>query len=1060
MALTEDEGEILKGALEEQGIQVAGVTGVGRAGVRELLSGMKGKRSVDAVVTPDKRDPVADELETSPIEETVDPKELEAQPDFNTTEGDPEAPSDLGLEGDGIIPESTEVVPETPAPPPGKETVSEEGMEALIKARDEQIGQPRTAPSPTPAQKAAGVVRGPINTRFYDDDGLAATVQAAAAQLPDVKTRTIQSIYDEAVKAGVPQKTLKGILSGKKMESAVGDDELAVNLAGLMSLHDVSAKKLDEMMFKMRDGELDEAGQLELREAIAQHTIIMDSLSNAKRDVARTMNVFKNVAERDEVSIHEIRSALDNEGGEDHLRALAENYIKVGAKSGGRARKNRMLQRAFGLKVYDAMVYSAQSVLLSNPETHMFNLAANIGFTGMDYSERLLSIPIGKMRQRMAKVFGKDYDADRYFMDDIYARNHAFLSGLLDGVTLMGRSLKSAQGAAKLGENRNPFRSEYLFGEEIAKARAEGGFKGNGLMLLDAMGLVYSGPFKAIQAVDELVGGTVARMQLHEEAARLAKQTYDDAIEFMSSDEALELAQDAAEKLLTERPASIEQSMKEARESVTLQGAWDLETRTGRAFWQANKFLNRFKFMVMFNKTILKIASETSARVPGLNFLSPRFQQEWKKGGKSRDLAVARLSLGTVLLGAGYSLANSGRITGGGPGDTNERNNLRQLGWQEFSFRFGKDEVSPDSVKRLQKLMGEDAVTFGKGQFDGMVFVSLKRLEPLNTPFLLAAAFKDAERYGAYDDGEMAEMMGPAIAALSEYSTNIPALTEISNMMGTLNTRSEDNLATFASIVETMARPGLTFLTNATPVVNLANSSLAAKVERMFDPQVRNVDITQAQEKAVYDLTGAETAGKWSRPFFQAYNRLRSRVPGISPGVKPRLDEIGEPIEAQHSWAPAYVRSGKKSELREMLSAINHFPSEPRKTMNGIAIPVELQNRYKELYAKKIKIRGKSMSLAIVDRIKEKIDFYERQGIKARVGVIQEEVDSIVSEYRTAARRRMFGITNWNEETETYDFQIEALPGSKYGLPGDVVEYPDFARRMRDISMQEKMRGD
>ena len=1059
MALTEDEGEILKGALEEQGIQVAGAS-FGRAGTKMLLEGLKGKRATEYTVKPDKRDEAADVIDTPDIEEVEDLDALDANPDLNVMEGETEAPDDMGLRGNDTVPESTEVVPETAAPPPGREPASEKEMEALIKAREEQVGQPRTAPSPTPAQKAAGVVRGPINTRFYDDDGLAATVQAAAAQRPDVKTRTIQSIYDEAVKAGVPQKTLKGILSGKKMESAVGDDELAVNLAGLMSLHDVSAKKLDEMMFKMRDGELDEAGQLELREAIAQHTIIMDSLSNAKRDVARTMNVFKNVAGRDEVSIQEIRAALDNEGGEDHLRALAENYIKVGEKSGGRARKNKLLQRSFGWKVYDAMVYSAQSVLLSNPETHLYNLAANVAFAGMDYSERLISIPIGKMRQRLAKTFGKDYDADRYFMDDIHARNHAVLSGIVDGFVLMGKQLKESESVGKLGVSRNPFKSEYLFGEEIAAARAEGGLKGGALGILDALGTVYSIPFKALGAGDELIGGVVARMQLHEEAARLAKQTYDDAIEFMSSDEALELAQEAAEKLLTERPASVEQNIQDARQMLTLQGDWDMETKTGRTFWKVNKGLNKFKFMVMFNKTILKIADETAARVPGLNFMSPRFQSEWKKGGRHRDMAIARLSLGSGLLAAGYKFADSGRVTGSGPGDTNERNNLRQLGWQEFSLRFGKDEWTEDSVAKLRKVMGEDAVTFGKGQFDGMVFVSLKRLEPLNTPFLLAAAFKDAERYGAYDDGEMAEMMGPAIAALSEYSTNIPALTEISNMMSSINTRSEDNLDTFRSVVETAGRAGFTFLGNAMPVANLANSSLSAKFERILDPTVRNVDITLEQERAMYEAFDSNETPKWWRPFFQAYNRFRSRVPGLSTGVAPRLDELGDPVEAQHAALPAYVRSGKTSEVREMLAAINHFPSEPRKTMDGVVLPVELQNRYKELYAKEIKIRGKTMGQAIVERIKEKTSFYEKRNMKARIGVLQDEVDLIVSEYRSVARHRMFGIRDWDEKNELYRLTLEELPGRKYGLPGNIIEFPDYAARMRDNADQKKMRGD
>lgn len=1067
MALTDDTGEILKQAVEKQGVQVASA-GLGRKAVKELLKGLtekdpvtgKSKRAIEYEVKPDRKDQSADEIDVSKSEDISDENALDANADSNVVEGEAGIPVDSELTGNDIAPPSNEINPETAPIPPGKQPASEEEMNKLLDAREEQIGQPRTVPSPTKLQKEKGIQRGPINTRFYDNDQLAATVQAMASASPEIKSRSIQSLYDDAAKAGVSKKLLQGMLSGTKMTSSVGDSELAVNLAGLMRLHDVSAEKLDGLMIKMRDGDLDEKGQLDLRETIARHTMIMDSLSNAKRDVARSMNVFKNLAQRDDASIQEIRAALNKEGGEDHLRALAEKYVSVGKKSGGRGRQNKLLQRSFGWRVYDAAVYAAQSVLLSNPETHLYNLGANIAFTGMDYAERLISIPIGKTRQRLAKIFGKDYDADRYFMDDIYARNTAILAGISDGISLMGKHLAEGQGAKEV--NRNPFTSEYLFGKDIAELRAAGGMKGNALSLLDALGKVYSISFKALGAGDELIGGTIARMQLHEEAGRVAKDTYDEAIQYTSSEEALKLAQEAAEKLMTERPASVEQNIQEARKMITLQGDWDLETRTGRAFWKTNKALNKIKFMVMFNKTILKIASETSARVPGLNFISPRFQQEWRKGGRHRDLAIARLSLGSSLLAGGYLAADSGRITGSGPGDTNERNNLRQLGWQEFSFVFGKDEWTTESVRRLQKVMGKEAVTIGKGQFDGQVFVSLKRLEPINTPFLLAAAFKDTQRYSTYDDGEMENMMGPAIAALAEYSTNIPALTEISKMMSSINTRSEDNLDTFRSIIETASRAGFTFLGNAMPVANLANSSLSAKFERILEPGVSNVDITLSQERALYDTFESDAAAKWVRPFFQAYNRFRSRVPALSTGVEPRLDELGDPVSADPKFVamPAYMRSGKSNKLRELLAAINHFPSEPRKTMNGVVLPVEIQNRYKSLYAKKIRIRGKTMGQAITDRIEQKIRFYEVNNMKARVGVIQDEVDKIVSQYRSVARDRLFGETEWDEKRESYSFLERPIKGSKYGLIGTKIEYPDYAARMRRNMMKEKSRGD
>ena len=103
---------------------------------------------------------------------------------------------------------------------------------------------------------------------------------------------------------------------------------------------------------------------------------------------------------------------------------------------------------------------------------------------------------------------------------------------------------------------------------------------------------------------------------------------------------------------------------------------------------------NNTKFVFIHLKCFLYSFYNLLDGLTGLNFISPRFQQEWRKGGRHRDLAIARLSLGSSLLAGGYLAADSGRITGSGPGDTNERNNLRQLGWQEFSFVFGFNNLT------------------------------------------------------------------------------------------------------------------------------------------------------------------------------------------------------------------------------------------------------------------------------------------------------------------------------------------------------------------------------
>jgi hypothetical protein len=1043
----------------EQGVQVAGLS---RSLTREILQPLmeKGSRGTDYEVKGRTK-----AFDDAPEGETLDPMGDEVVPEGAVATPDG-APVEQPVGDPEVIPEVSVDSPQEPSIPVDPERVgpvSEDEMTRMLDQREKEIGSAPQVPSPTAKQKAEGVVeQGPFNTRIYDEEGLAATIQSYADKAPELKTQSIKSLYDAAQERGIPVKLLDSIFSGKKMETTVGGDELAVKMAGMITLHDESAIRLDGLMEEMRLGRLNDEGQLELREAIAQHDIIYSEMVNAKRDVARTMNVFKNVKRDRSVPLGEVRAALDELGGADNLRAFAEKYSEV--KSQGRAAQNKMLQRSAGWRIYDAAVYSAQSVLLSNPVTHMYNLGATGLSVAMDTPERILAAGVGKIRQRAAKVFGQDYDQDRVYLDDASANAWALLEGFKDGWVLAGRALKQ-DGAKEV--KRNPFRAEYLFGKEISKARGSGLFSRGTASIIDAMGTVYSLPFKALSSSDEFIGGYAARAELLRQAHRVGRQTYDEVIQSGDAEAAMAAAQDAVRNLITDRPVDVQQNIDGFRKMVTMQADPDLNLVSGRALWKTQKFLNSpvFKPLVMFNRTITNIASEGAARSP-LFFLSPRFHSEWSKGGASRDMAVSRVALGSGMMLGGYHLAMNDHITGSGPSNTEDRNNLRQMGWQPFSLRFKADDFSPMSVKRLRALIGEDQVTLGKGQFDEDIFVSLSRLEPVNMPFLLSAAFADAIKFSPYDpdDKEASTMAAASAAALAEFSGNIPALTTFSDIMQIANSRSPDAGDKMVDIVNGVVKAYGNFALNATPGANLANSSLGAAFERIIDPTIRSPELNEAQSKWVYEATGETDARKTLAmgAFLESYNRLRSRVPVLSEGVPARLDPLtAEPIGAEKAMAyrfiPARTSTGKPSKLREMMAALNHGVGEPSKVINGVRLPLEIENRYKTLYAKRIRINGMSMGQSILNAVEEKMSLYERRGMKANIGTMHSIIDAEVSKYRAVARQRMFGEMKKDRETETYSMMLTPLRGDKYGLSGDEIEYPDIAQRMR-LNANKKIR--
>ena len=935
-----------------------------------------------------------------------------------------------------------QIVPPIKKPAP----VSEERVEEVMAERQEAMGGARQVPSPTKAQVAEGIEAGPVNTRFYDSDSLAATVKAVAGDTePDYQSQTVESLYKRAFSSGVPKKTLDAMFRGIPMQSKVGNNQLATQLAGLQALHDVSAQKVDELMAQASSGLLTDLGKFELREALAQHEIVLAELKGAKRDVARSMNVFKGARERNLPAL-DIRAVLDGVGGDQQLRALADNYLQ----QENRAAKNKILEVGLLRKTYDSMIYAAQSTFLTNWETHIFNATANGLTLFMDVPERAVAIPVGKVRQRLAKVLGKEYKPDQYYGQDIYARTSAFYNGLMDGWSMMAKGAKT--GATK-DAPRNPISSAYfsntpvmMLGKEVARTpELKNTLAGR---VLDSLGSLYSIPMRALGAGDQFFGGIAQRMELHEQAWRYGATIYDKKLaDGASADEALASSQEAVNKFLTERPAEVEASVQSFRKQATLMADIDRQSALGRTYHGALKMMNwpLVKPIMLFSKSVTNLAVEGAARVPVLNFMSPRFYSEWEKGGRHRDLAISRMVVGGSLGLGSYFLAHNGRLTGAGPADTEERNNLKSMKWQEFSMRFDNEEMSDANIARLNNIMGAGTAMRGTGTFEGSTFVSLKRMEPVTIPLLLGAAFADAQKYRAYDpDDTQAEIMFDAMmASLAEYSTNMPAMQSVNELMRILNQRQTDFGDKAVAMFDAYVRQVGNVAIAGTPIVGLANSAIVGKIERILDPALSNTAINQSQVEWADDVLGVDATQPGIRAFFEAYNKVMSRVPTKSNKLPPKRDARGNPIEydKDYSWMPLAMAKGKRDEVSEMLAAINHGIGEPNFTIGGVRIPAEQQDMYLKLQQDPDPVTGMTMDEAILQAINDRINDAEALGISPPLGSLQNDVDQVVADYRARARNKMFGKTIKDKDTGLVNYTMQSDDGAE-------IMYPDTAAKI------------
>ncbi len=105
-------------------------------------------------------------------------------------------------------------------------------------------------------------------------------------------------------------------------------------------------------------------------------------------------------------------------------------------------------------------------------------------------------------------------------------------------------------------------------------------------------------------------------------------------------------------------------------------------------------------------KTPANLASWAIQHVPGLNFMSGRWREDYAAGGERKAQAVSRIVVGTAIAASAYMLADQGLITGAGMFEKEEGNVKRPAGWQPNSFLIGDKYYSYARLEPVAKVVG------------------------------------------------------------------------------------------------------------------------------------------------------------------------------------------------------------------------------------------------------------------------------------------------------------------------------------------------------------------
>ena len=443
--------------------------------------------------------------------------------------------------------------------------------------------------------------------------------------------------------------------------------------------------------------------------AQARHAAIQEQVAGMTAEAGRALNIFGKLAASPLGRRDEIAAIIQQAGGSDQVRKMAAMVADLDDPAAA-----AFARQAFKPKMSDYILELWINGLLSGPRTHITNILSNTMATLWQLPEFAVAAGLGAARG----------GADKVFFSELFPRAFGLVEGGKDGLRLAGRAFRT----------ETP--SDMVTKIETRVHRAIPGVVGG----------VVRTPGRALLAEDEFFKAINYRSDINGQAVAVARG------EGLTG---RALAARVAE--LRDEPTAemIEAAVKHARTMTFTAPAGDIAGGVMR-IRAAHPMMN---FIIPFVRTPAKIVEFAAMRSP-FGLLMRKVKDDIARGGRARDLAVARMGVGTSIGAAVASLAAEGHITGGGPSDPRARAAMVADGWQPYSIKIGDKYYSYQRLEPMAMLFGiaadmaDIAAQVETGDLDpvaGMVAASIaKNLTSkvwLSGPVDAMEAMTDPDRY-------------------------------------------------------------------------------------------------------------------------------------------------------------------------------------------------------------------------------------------------------------------------------------------------------------------------
>ena len=754
--------------------------------------------------------------------------------------------------------------------------------------------------------KPGGTPDEPFNLSRYQTEDAAAIVGGVADAL-NIRTKavTFDEIKAKAAESGINEAFLSRLIGsdGKMMANAV---ETYKALEVLES----SANELDRLFKLVNSGQATDVDKLVLRQQIAFHGLIQRGVKGIQTETARALAVFR-IPRDGNAAV--VRQVIDEYGGDAALSDMAKSYLTLES----RAARNSLVEKSMMSSVKDVWFTTYINGLLSSPVSHAKNIVSNAMFGLYQIPERLVAafysnvLPPG-VRSWKSLVPGSE--AEKIGYDEALTMIQSMRNGLIEGFDLAATAFRKNEPSdlmskveAQRGTNL-PSISSAAFGIEQDKWLGKA---------IDYYGTAVTLPGRLLMAEDEFFKGTLYRMELNAQITRRSKSVYREALDSgMSEADALAKAEAEAVSLFQNPPRDLD----EAAALFAQKGTFTAELPPALRSLQQTFNHPALKIVVPFFKTPANIGLQVIERTPFAP-LSSQWREEVAKGGVYRDMALAKVTLGSAVLATFGALAAEGSITGRGPSRKADRDALLRDGWQPYSFKIGDKYYS----------------------YSGM--------EPISALLAIAADYAEYAKHEP-DASKIEEVFLGGTYGLYEYLKEQPYLqgvAEVAKLIGSNQQGQVDG----KKIVDGLVKQFGGFVIGGSPAG--AYGSLLAGIERLSDPTNRD---TRASPELPMGVRG----------FMEAFNKYKSRLPYFSAELPEALNLWGEPTKSGTGAAyelvlPTRVTPQQFSEVDDALVRMGSPIGMPERKIDGVEMDAFQYNRLLTIYGKELPAKQEILNI-------------------------------------------------------------------------------------------------